>query len=34
LPSFGIGSVCGYGRVEPEKLPEILRVHADDAAEL
>ena len=34
LPSFGIGSVCGYGRVEPEKLPEILRVHAQDAAEL
>jgi hypothetical protein len=34
LPSFGIGSVCGYGRVEPEKLPEILRVHARDAAEL
>jgi hypothetical protein len=34
LPSFGIGSVCGYGRVEPEKLPEILRVHAVDAGEL
>jgi hypothetical protein len=34
LSSFGIGSVCGYGRVEPELLPEILRVHAADAAEL
>jgi hypothetical protein len=34
LASFGIGSVCGYGRVEPELLPEILRVHAEDAAEL
>ena len=34
LPSFGIGSVCGYGRVEPEKLPEILRTHAQDAEEL
>jgi hypothetical protein len=34
LPSFGIGSVCGYGRVEPELLPEILRIHAEDATEL
>ena len=34
LKSFGIGSVCGYGRVEPQKLPEILRIHAQDAAEL
>jgi len=34
LPSFGIGSVCGYGRVEPELLPEILRIHAEDAEEL
>jgi hypothetical protein len=34
LPEFGIGSVCGYGRVEPELLPEILRIHAEDAAEL
>jgi hypothetical protein len=34
LGSFGIGSVCGYGRVEPELLPEILRIHAEDAAEL
>jgi hypothetical protein len=34
LGSFGIGSVCGYGRVEPELLPEILRIHAEDAAAL
>jgi hypothetical protein len=34
LAGFGIGSVCGYGRVEPELLPEILRIHAQDAAEL
>jgi hypothetical protein len=34
LRSFGIGSVCGYGRVEPELLPEILRIHAEDAREL
>jgi hypothetical protein len=34
LSSFGIASVCGYGRVEPEKLPEILRIHAEDAEEL
>ncbi len=34
LTAFGIGSVCGYGRVEPELLPEILRIHSQDAAEL
>jgi hypothetical protein len=34
LREFGIGSVCGYGRVEPELLPEILRIHAQDADEL
>lgn len=34
LAEFGIGSVCGYGRVEPELLPQILRTHAEDAAEL
>jgi hypothetical protein len=34
LSSFGIASVCGYGRVEPEKLPEILRIHTQDAEEL
>jgi hypothetical protein len=31
LDDFGIASVCGYGRVEPEELPEILRVHRDCA---
>ena len=34
LQDFGIGSVCGYGRVEPEKLPEILQKHVEDANEL
>ena len=34
LSDFGIGSVCGYGRVEPGLLPDILRIHAQDAAEL
>jgi hypothetical protein len=34
LQDFGIGSVCGYGRVEPEKLPEILAIHVEDANEL
>jgi hypothetical protein len=34
LSSFGIGSVCGYGRVDPELLPQILRTHAQDVAEL
>jgi hypothetical protein len=34
LSSFGIASVCGYGRVESEKLPKILRIHAQDAEEL
>ena len=34
LESFGIASVCGYGRVEPELLPEILRIHAQDAEAL
>lgn len=34
LSDFGIGSVCGYGRLKPEELPEVLRIHAEDAAEL
>lgn len=34
LPRFGVGSVCGYGRVETEMLEEILRIHAEDADEL
>jgi hypothetical protein len=34
LADFGIGSVCGYGRVDPSELPEALRVHAACAHEL
>lgn len=34
LKEFGIGSVCGYGRVDPKLLPEILRIHVEDANEL
>ncbi|HWI22035.1 MAG TPA: hypothetical protein VNT22_05400, partial [Baekduia sp.] len=34
LSSFGIASVCGYGRLDPGLLPEALRVHAEDAEEL
>lgn len=34
LESFGIGSVCGYGRLKPERLPDVLRIHAEDADEL
>lgn len=34
LKDFGIGSVCGYGRVDPGLLPEILRTHVEDAKEL
>jgi hypothetical protein len=34
LRDFGIASVCGYGRVEPELLPEILATHVEDANEL
>jgi hypothetical protein len=34
LPSFGIGSVCGYGRVDKSELPTALRVHHDCATVL
>ncbi len=34
LPDFGIAGVCGYGRVPPEELPDVLRAHTDCAAEL
>lgn len=34
LQDFGIASVCGYGRVDPELLPEILKTHVQDAREL
>jgi hypothetical protein len=28
LAEFGISSVCGYGRVDPDELPLVLDVHA------
>jgi hypothetical protein len=31
---FGIGSVCGYGRIDPAELPGVLAVHRDCAAAL
>jgi hypothetical protein len=34
LPEFGIASVCGYGRVNPDEVRGILDLHAVDAAEL
>ena len=34
LKSFGIGSVCGYGRLHADELPDVLRIHAEDANEL
>jgi len=34
LPEFGIGSVCGYGRVDPQEAHDVLDPHADNAAEL
>ncbi len=27
LDHFGIGAVCGYGRVDPAELPDIFRLH-------
>jgi hypothetical protein len=34
LPDFGIGSVCGYGRVDSADATEVLDLHAADASEL
>jgi hypothetical protein len=34
LADFGIGGVCGYGRIDPKDLPEVLRVHTACAEEL
>lgn len=28
LPEFGLAAYCGFGRIEPGKLPEILGDHA------
>jgi hypothetical protein len=34
LADFGIGSVCGYGRVDPAELPIVLDVHASCARDM
>lgn len=34
LPEFGIASVCGYGRVAPDEVQDILDLHAEDVGEL
>jgi hypothetical protein len=34
LREFGIGGVCGYGRVDPSNLPTVLKMLTDCAAEL
>jgi hypothetical protein len=34
LPSFGIASVCGYGRRPPAELPRVLQAHRDCALAL
>ena len=34
LPEFGIASVCGYGRLDPAEVHDVLDLHASDAAEL
>ena len=34
LADFGIGSVCGYGRVDPAELPVVLDVHASCARDM
>ena len=34
LGDFGIGSVCGYGRLHADELPDVLRIHAEDAEAL
>lgn len=34
LPDFGVASVCGYGRLDPDEVQDVLDLHAEDAAEL
>ncbi|MFL5847039.1 MAG: hypothetical protein ACJ762_20345 [Solirubrobacteraceae bacterium] len=34
LPEFGIGAVCGYGRLPADQLPDVLTLHRDCANEL
>jgi hypothetical protein len=31
LSEFGVASVCGYGRLEPEVIPEVLALHRECA---
>jgi hypothetical protein len=28
VPTFSIGTECGFGRRKPETIPELLRIHA------
>lgn len=34
LPEFGVGAVCGYGRLPADELPDVLALHRDCAAQL
>ena len=34
LPEFGIGAVCGYGRLPAGELPDVLALHRDCAEAL
>jgi hypothetical protein len=34
LPSFGVSSVCGYGRYTAEDMPPVLEIHREVAEEL
>jgi hypothetical protein len=27
LPSFSVGTECGFGRRDPATIPELLRLH-------
>ena len=32
LKNFGVATECGFGRREPDTLPELLRIHREAAA--
>ncbi len=34
LKDFGISAECGFGREQPERIPELLRIHREIADEL